>query len=108
MVRSTCCHAPISAASTSFMPVTGGMLRDITWLTRARDGAGTIGDEARALAVQRARGNLAGLAVDLHGHRGGIAQHHAQRWPPGDALHAAGAGHVVEKSLAARVVDLDP
>src|SRR6187399_678100 len=108
--RSTCCQMPMSAARTSFMPVTGWILRLIIlfWLTGARERATSIHDETRAFPIAGAGGNFARLAVDFDGDAGRIAEHHAQRTPTTHGLHATRARHVVEQLLALRVVDLDP
>ena len=93
------------------MPVTGGILRLIVsfvviWRARASRMRFTT---KRAPSPSMALGgNLARLAVDFDGDAGGVAEHDAQRAAAAHALHAAGARHVVEQSLAARIVDLDP
>src|SRR6188768_1505065 len=106
-LRSTCCHRPISAARTSFMPVTGGIWRLIFffWLSGARERAAAIHDEARAFSIDGAGWNLASLAVDFDGHTGGVAEHDAQRAAAAHGLNAAGARDVVEQFLVARIVD---
>src|SRR5687767_4349341 len=103
----------MSSCRTSFMPVTGGMWRDIflvsfLLLARAGQRARPVHDEARAIAVQRVRRDLPAAAIDFDRDAGRTTEHHAQGRPAFDTLHAACARDVVEQPLAARIVDLDP